>query len=229
MSIRIVLVDDQRLFIESLATVISSTVEDIEVVGTAFDGPSALDCVGRTKPDVVLMDVRMPGMDGVEATKLITKRFPDVHVVMLTTYDDDRYVTEALKHNAVGYLLKDVPISELAASIRAVHAGAVLISPAVAARLVTQLNSRSGPEAGANETASSDTPPDWLRELSRREREVLELVALGLDNVEIADRLCIAVQTVKNHVSVIYSKLGVHKRVAAMEMARSASIINTDL
>lgn len=217
--IKLLLVDDQTLFVESLKTVLRTRAKDMIVIGVANDGSSALEMVAREQPDVILMDVRMPGMNGVETTRQIKEKFPSIKVLMLTTFDDDDYVVEALKIGAVGYLLKDVPPAELIKAIRALHEGGVLISPKVAAKIVDKLISPSVKERSPNSEINL-----LINDLSNREKEVLRLLAQGFDNKEIATQLFIAEQTVKNHVSVIYSKLGVHDRVQASRKADEIGI-----
>ncbi len=217
--IRVLLVDDQTLFVESLKTVLRAKAKDITVVGVACQGDEAVALVAEHRPDVVLMDVRMPGMDGVEATRRIKARFPETRVLMLTTFDDDEYVLEAVKLGIVGYLLKDTPPAELITAIRAVCEGGVMISPKVAAKIVAQFANPSGKGAGA-ETETQGTAFD----LSNREKEVLRLLGRGFNNKEIAAQLFIAEQTVKNHISVIYSKLGVHDRLQAYRLAKEIGI-----
>lgn len=213
--IKIVLVDDQTLFVESLRTVLETRAEDMRVVGVANDGNQAIKVVAETCPDIVLMDVRMPGMNGVESTRIIKERYPDTRVLMLTTFDDDQYVIEALRLGAVGYLLKNMPPAELISAIRAVYEGGVLISPQVANKLVGLLtNSQNKPE----EHHQNNSIVSLVNQLSSREKEILQLMAEGFDNKEIAKELYIAEQTVKNYVSVIYSKLGVRDRVQASRM-----------
>jgi DNA-binding NarL/FixJ family response regulator len=220
--IQIILVDDQTLFVESLRTVLEMRADDMAVIGVAYDGAQAVELVGECKPDVVLMDVRMPVMNGVESTRLIKEEYPDIKVLMLTTFDDDQYVVEALRLGAVGYLLKDMPPVELISAVRAVHEGGVLISPKVATKLVKKIVSPAGKEKDAsNPTINSNS---WVQELSEREKRILQLMAQGLDNKEIGKTLFIAEQTVKNHVSIIYSKLGVRDRVQASRLVIEAGL-----
>ncbi|HYH05135.1 MAG TPA: response regulator transcription factor [Bacillota bacterium] len=220
--IRILLVDDQMLFVESLRTVIETRSPDIKVVGVAHDGAAALQLVASLQPDVILMDVRMPKMDGVESTRRIKEQFPEARVLMLTTFDDDHYVVEALRLGAVGYLLKDMPPAELISAVKAVHEGGVLISPKVATKLVAKLS--APPAAKPPETPEQPKTTDPVFDLSSREQEILQLMAAGLDNREIAAKLYIAEQTVKNYVSIIYSKLGVRDRVQASRLAIEAEL-----
>lgn len=212
--IRVALADDQVLFVESLKNVLRTRARDIEVVGIAHDGEQAISLVETTQPDLILLDVRMPTMDGVEATRAIHEAHPDIIIVMLTTFDDDEYVYRALEHGAVGYLLKDIPPSELIASIRALREGAVLVSPTIASKLL-----RRAHRGNAKGAAPIDTPPRWLSDLTARELQVLTLMVQGMDNREIAADLDLAEQTIKNAVSVIYSKLGVRSRVQAVNTA----------
>ncbi len=211
--IEVLLVDDQVLFVESLKTVMDTRAQDIRVCGVARTGKEAIESVIRHQPDVILMDVRMPVMDGVEATRIIHSSYPDISIMMLTTFDDDEYVVEALNHGAVGYLLKDIPPDELISAVRAMYDGAIIISPQVANKL---LRAR---EAAAPGPAGAPAESGLLKFLSRREIEVLRLIGDGHDNGRIARKLGIAEQTVKNHVSIIYSKLNMHDRIQVMRLA----------
>lgn len=212
--IRLLLVDDQVLFVESLQTVIKTTTDDMEVIGIAANGSTAIKMAVELKPDIILMDVRMPDLSGVECTRIIKESLPNVHIMMLTTFDDDEYVLQALSLGAVGYILKDVHTSYLINAIRSVHKGGVLIAPKVARKLVDKLNPPAEEAASTRQTI--------LQSLSKREQEVLQQIAEGYPNKEIAQNLFIAEQTVKNYVSVIYSKLGVHDRAQALRLAIDA-------
>lgn len=218
--IKLLLVDDQTLFVESLRIVLNVLAREIVVTGVASNGQEALELVEREDPDVVLLDVRMPVMDGVECVKEIRSKFPNVKVLMLTTFDDDQYVAEALESGAAGYLLKDVPPPDLIAAVRAVHQGGVMLSPKVATKLVEL--AQTGGDAGANRQQSG---PSWLNELNNREKEILRLLAQGFENREIAHQLYIAEQTVKNYVSIIYCKMGVRDRVHATRLAIEAKLV----
>ena len=217
--IRVLLVDDQVLFVESLRTVLETRAADFDVVGVALSGREAIRLVVERHPDIILMDVRMPDMDGVEATRIIHEAYPDIHVLMLTTFDDDVYVVEALNHGAAGYMLKDIPPEDLIVSLRAVCSGSIIISPQVANKLLR--NRESEPLAEEDVVTPPASSESFLRYLSRREIEILRLIGQGADNVLIAKKLSIAEQTVKNHVSVIYSKLHVHNRMQAMKLANT--------
>ncbi len=189
----------------------------IEVIGEAGDGQAALDAYAALKPDVVLMEVRMPGMDGVEATRRLRARWPEARIIILTTFDDDTYVFEGLRAGASGYLLKDVSGQELAAAVRTVAAGGALIEPSVARKVLAEF-ARLAP---ASRPAESALPEP----LSERESEILRLLAQGLSNGEIADRLSLAEGTVKNYVTNILQKLDVRDRTQAALRARELGLI----
>ena len=214
--IRILLVDDQRLMREGLR-ILLELEPDLEIAGEATNGQEALDAYAEIEPDVVLMDVRMPGMDGVEATWRLRERWPSALVIILTTFDDDEYVFEGLRAGARGYLLKDVSGHDLADAVRTVAAGGALIEPSVARRVVAEF-ARMAPPARQ--------PDNGLAEpFSEREREILRLVAQGLTNREIADRLSLAQGTVKNYVTTILQKLGARDRTQAALRARELGIL----
>jgi len=214
--IKVLIVEDQVLFAESLAAVLETRYSDIEVIGVRNSGIEAIEAIGNCIPDIILMDVRMPGMNGVECTKRILEKNPDLRIMMLTIFDDDEYVVEALSLGAVGYLLKDVPPTELVVSIRAAIKGGIHISPKIAEKLVVKMIQS---ENKLLSRVNLPSIPVWLNELTIREREILQLVVGGFNNKEIAQRLYIAEQTVKNHVSMIYSKMGVHDRMHALHLA----------
>ena len=214
--IRILLVDDQRLMREGLR-ILLELEPDLEIVGEAENGEAALGAYERIKPDVVLMDVRMPGMDGVEATWRLRERWPGARVIILTTFDDDEYVFEGLRAGAQGYLLKDVSGHDLAEAVRTVAAGGALIEPSVARKVVAEF-ARVAPPARA---ADSGLPEP----LSEREQEILHLLAQGLSNREIAIRLNLAQGTVKNYVTTILQKLGVRDRTQAALRARELGLL----
>ena len=209
--IRVLIVDDQSLFAQSLKTLLDTYTDDIEVVHIAENGKEAVDTIGSFHPDVTLMDVKMPVMNGVEATRRIMKQNPQMQILMLSTFDEVQYVNEALQFGAMGYLLKDITPMELIVSIRAAMQGVTQISPSVAKRLIDHKFESSVVQSGAYE---------WFTTLTDREKEVFKLVAKGYDNHEIADELHIAYQTVRNYVSLIYSKLGVQDRFQIIKHAQ---------
>lgn len=213
--IRLVLADDQRLFVDNLRIVLESRTEDISVLGIAYDGREAIALCEATTPDIVLLDVRMPGLDGVEAAKRIHAARPSLKILMLTTFDDDQYVHQAQSHGAVGYILKNVSPEDLIASIRAVHGGALLFAPSPHERLI-----RRGGDAAA-EGASDEELRQIVDSLTSRELQIVKLIALAYDNRHIAERLSIAEQTVKNSLSVVFSKFGVTKRTQLMRLFES--------
>jgi DNA-binding NarL/FixJ family response regulator len=217
MSIRVLLVDDQALFREGLETLLS-VHKDIRVVGQACNGQEAVEVAARAQPDVVLMDVRMPVMDGVRATRLLVEAQPQSRVIVLTTFDDDEYIFDALRAGAVGYLLKDVASAQLVEAIRAAARGESILEPSIAAKVIAEFTrvSRLVPA----------TQMDQLVEpLSERELEILSLIARGDSNKEIATQLYIAEGTVKNHVTHILGKLEVRDRTQAALKARELGLI----
>ncbi|MDQ2903989.1 MAG: response regulator transcription factor [Ktedonobacteraceae bacterium] len=220
-SIRILLCEDQTLMRQGLHTVLELE-PGFQVVGEAADGDEAikrykeLQALG-SGPDIVLMDIEMPRINGVQATAAITTVDPRAKVIMLTTFDYDDYVFDAVKAGAMGYLLKDVPATELTSTIRSVNAGEPFIQPKVASKLLIEFG-RAGRAASAHNTQPVD-------ELSTREIEVLKLLAAGASNRDIAERLVLAEGTVKNHVSNILSKLHAENRTQAANMARERKLI----
>ena len=207
--IRIVLCDDQEIVTEGMQ-VILGTVRDFEVIGVAHDGAEAVDLVAELNPDLVLMDLRMPIMNGIQATREIRQRYPAVKVLVLTTYDDDGWVFDAIRAGASGYLLKDTPRAHLIGAIRGTVAGDTYVDPQVAGKLFGQI-SQSGP-AGVGETTIG-------KNLSERERAVLKLIANGSSNADIADVLHLSKGTVQNYVSNILAKLDVTDRTQAAVLA----------
>ena len=214
--IRIVLVDDQELVRTGFRMVLDSQ-PDLAVVGEAADGAEAVRVVEKVSADVVLMDVRMPVLDGVEATRRICGAGERPRVLVLTTFDLDEYAFAALKAGASGYLLKDVPAAELLSAIRAVHSGDAVVAPSTTRRLLDQL---------APMLPAGDEPaPPSLDALTDREREVLLNVAQGLSNAEIAERLFLSEATVKTHVGRILMKLGLRDRVQAVVLAYETGLV----
>jgi RNA polymerase sigma factor (sigma-70 family) len=207
--IRLLLVDDQSLICQGLKAMLSLET-DLEVIGTADNGEMAIEQVGTLEPDVVLMDLRMPVMDGREATRLISQQFPDVKVLVLSTFDDDRYIADSIRAGAKGYLLKDMPSEELAQAIRVVHQGYTQMGPGLLEKLM--LNSVPRPEDVLEPDSVSQELPKEFALLTPREREVLELVALGLTNRDIAQQLYISEGTVKTHVTHLLTRLNLRNR-----------------
>jgi NarL family two-component system response regulator LiaR len=200
--IRVVLVDDHAMLRRGLATFLL-VFDDLELAGEAASGEAAIQLCAQVLPDVVLMDMVMPDMDGVTATHAIRQQFPEVQVIALTSFKEEELVQDALQAGAIGYLLKDVSADELAQAIRAAHAGRATLSPEAAqalARAATQ-------------------PPTPGQDLTKRERDVLALLVEGLNNTQIADRLVVSPSTIKSHVSHILAKLGVASRTEAAALA----------
>jgi len=210
---RVVIVDDQEMVRTGLRMVLDSEA-DIVVAGEAGDGGAAVRLVDRERPDVVLMDVRMPGMDGIEATQRITEAHPEVAVLVLTTFDLDEYVYGALRAGASGFLLKDAPADDLVHAIRVVANGDALLAPQVTKRLILEFASR--PESHE---------PEGLDSVTERELEVLRCVARGLTNAEIADELFLGETTVKTHVSRLLTKLGLRDRVQLVVVAYESGLV----
>jgi DNA-binding NarL/FixJ family response regulator len=209
--IRVVVVDDQELMRAGFRMILEAQ-GDILVVGEASDGVSAIDVAASTNPDVVLMDIRMPRMDGVEATR----RLRNNRVIILTTFDHDEYVVEALRAGASGFLLKDAPPEELIRAVRVVAAGDALLAPTVTRRLLDRV---------VAQLATAHAPNPQLEQLTEREREVLQLVARGRSNSEIAGELHVSETTVKTHVSHMLVKLDLRDRVQAVVMAYESGLV----
>jgi DNA-binding NarL/FixJ family response regulator len=204
---KILVCDDQAVVRDGLELLLKLE-RDIEVVGTASDGSQALEIIARGAPDLVLMDLKMPGMNGIEATRQIRAHFPQVKVLVLTTYDDDQWVFDAIRAGASGYLLKDTPREEIVRAIRGTLSGKAFVDPAVAGKLMQQV------------TGNQTQPETQVTEkLTEREVDVLRLIARGLNNSEIAARLHLSDGTIRNHVSAILSKLGVSDRTQAAVIA----------
>ena len=207
--IRVLAADDQRVVREGLAMLLG-LLPDVEVVGTAADGEEVLVLAGQLRPDVILMDLRMPQVDGVEATRRLRERDPAVKVVVLTTYADDRSVIDALRAGALGYLTKDAGAAEIQQALHRVAGGQAALDPAVQLHLV---------EAIADGVPSGSAPATLPDGLTPREAEVLTLIAAGLSNAEIADRLVVSEATVKSHVNHILPKIGARDRAQAVGYA----------
>lgn len=219
--IRVLLVDDQTLIRQGIAMLLELE-PDLEVVGAVGDGRAAIEAVERLHPDVVLMDVRMPGMDGVTATRELNRRFPDVGVIILTTFDDDEYIFEGLKAGARGYLLKDISSEEMAEAVRTVARGEALIQPSIARKVVAEF-SRLAVSAPPTPERAAPKPPNALTE---RELDVLKALARGMSNKEIAAALVITEGTVKTHISNILAKLDVRDRTQAVLKAQQLRFLD---
>jgi DNA-binding NarL/FixJ family response regulator len=213
--IRVLVCDDQWIVCEGLEAILNDDPE-IEVVGIAHDGAGALEQIPTAKPDIVLMDLRMPGMNGIQATHQITQKYPDVKVLVLTTYGADEWVFDAIRSGAAGYLLKGTPRPSLIQAVKGTAAGATHVDPAVAGKLFEQIAQSSRP---APQTGIAD-------ELSDRERDVLRLLARGLSNAEIASRLYLSQGTVRNYVSAILTKLQVADRTQAAVLALRYGLVD---
>ena len=213
--IRVVVADDQALVRSGFRMILDSQ-KDIEVVAEAGDGREALERARELEPDVVLMDIRMPELDGLEATRRLLAGDGTTRVLILTTFDADEYVYEAMKSGASGFLLKDVRPEQLAEAVRVVAAGESLLAPAITRRLIEQFVRRPPPGAAR---------PPQLEELTERELDVLMLVARGLSNAEIAQELVLTEATVKTHVTHILTKLGLRDRVQAVVLAYESGLV----
>jgi DNA-binding NarL/FixJ family response regulator len=203
--IQLLLVDDQGIIREGLRSLLEAKT-DLQIVGEAENGQMAVELALSLKPDVILMDVRMPIMDGVAATRALTEKAPDIKVLVLTTFDDDEYVTQAIRCGAKGYLLKDTPSTELADAIRAVHKGYTQFGPGLI-------------EKTLGGSPSSVEPPPEFAQLTPREQEVLQLIAKGCSNREIAEQLYISERTVKNHVNSVLRRLNLRDRTQVAILA----------
>ena len=213
--IRVLVADDQALVRAGFRAILE-VQDDLEVVGEAEDGDEAVSLARELRPDVVLMDIRMPSVDGIEATRRLIRDGDAPRILMLTTFDLDEYVYEAMKAGASGFLLKDAPRDQLVGAVRTVAAGDALLAPALVRRLIEDFVRRPAPGAG---------PPAELDDLTEREREVLTLIARGLANAEIAARLFVSEATVRTHVTHILGKLGLRDRVQAVVLAYETGLV----
>jgi DNA-binding NarL/FixJ family response regulator len=217
MSIKILIADDQALVRAGFKMILDAE-DDLDVIGEAVDGNQAVELARRLKPDVVLMDIRMPELDGIEATRRVIEAASEenpVRVLMLTTFDLNEYVYEALRAGASGFLLKDVPPEQLAEGIRVIAAGEALLAPSITKRLISEFAQAAPPDP---------EPPAGFDELTDREREVFGLIARGLSNAEIAAELVVSETTVKTHVARVLMKLGMRDRVQVVVLAYESGI-----
>jgi DNA-binding NarL/FixJ family response regulator len=212
--IRIAIADDQALVRGGFRMILTAQ-PDFDVVGEAADGQAAVDLCRGTTPDIVLMDIRMPVLDGLEATRRVVIGSPSTRVLMLTTFGEDDFVWQAMNAGASGFLLKDVPPEDLVGAVRTVHRGDALLAPSITRRLIEEFV--SGPQPGA--------APQSVEALTEREREVLRLIAAGLTNAEIAKRLILGETTVKTHVTRVLAKLGLRDRVQAVVFAYETGVV----
>ncbi|OLZ64371.1 DNA-binding response regulator [Streptomyces sp. IMTB 2501] len=215
-TIRVLIADDQQMVRQGF-TVLLNTQPDIEVIGQAVDGLDAIARTAELAPDVVLMDIRMPELGGIEATRRITVEHPAVKVLVLTTFDLDEYVYEALRAGASGFLLKDASADQLAEAVRVVAAGDALLAPGITRRLIAEFSRLDGSRRAPLKQRVGD--------LTERETEVLALIAQGLSNAEIAEQLVVAEQTVKTHVGRILVKLGLRDRTQAAVFAYESGLV----
>jgi DNA-binding NarL/FixJ family response regulator len=212
--IRVLICDDQKIVCEGLRAILA-TVGQVTVVGIAHNGLEALDMIPASRPDLILMDLKMPVMNGIQATKIIREKFPEVRVLVLTTYDTDEWVLDAIRNGAAGYLLKDAPQEDLARAIKEVFQGLSPIDPQVARKLFDHV---------ARQPALSMPDQQVLSRLSDREREILQLLGRGFSNADIAQSLFLTEGTVKNYVSTVFTKLGVTDRTQAALFAVRAGL-----
>lgn len=215
--IRVMLVDDQQLIRQGIRILLEQET-DMEVTAEASNGLEALNLIRQGQPDVVLMDVQMPEMDGVECTRQLLQSHPEIGVIILTTFDDDDYIFDGLRAGARGYLLKDVSSAELAAAVRTVAEGNALIQPSISRRVISEFARLSG----------KGSSPELVEALTPRELDVLRGLADGLSNLEIADKLVITEGTVKNHVSSLLAKLQVRDRTQAVLKAQKFNLLKKD-
>lgn len=227
-AVKVLVVDDQQLMRDGISSLLS--IQDgIEVIGTAVNGQEAIEQALALTPDVILMDVRMPVMNGITATEHVRRQLPTCQVLMLTTFDDEEDIVKALIAGANGYLLKDIPAQDLAQAVRLAHRGIYQIEPSIAGKLVSVLIKQTGsgpvsPAAPAKKESSAQAVAAQF-DLTEREMEVLQLIATGATNREIAEELVVSEGTVKNHVSNILSRLGLRDRTQAAIFARENNLL----
>jgi DNA-binding NarL/FixJ family response regulator len=218
--LKILLADDQKIITESLSAYLTNYADDLLIVGIATNGREAVNMVYERHPDIVLMDVLMPEMNGIEAVTAIKAKNNDVKIIMLSTYDDDEYVRASISAGASGYLMKDTSPTELIGAIRALKNNIIQISPELAKKIVQQ-KFNGGEKVLSSKMDNADKNLPELKFLSKREKEVFTLLVMGYDNEKIAEKLFVSVQTIKNYISMIYSKLGVKNRFEIIRLANS--------
>jgi DNA-binding NarL/FixJ family response regulator len=218
--LKILLVDDQKIITESLSAYLTNYADDLLIVGIANNGIEAVNMASERRPDIILMDVLMPEMNGIEAVTAIKAKNTDVKIIMLSTYDDDEYVRASILAGASGYLMKDTSPTELISAIRALKNNIIQISPDLAKKIVQQ-KFNGGEKVLSSKMDNADKNLPELKFLSKREKEVFTLLAMGYDNEKIAEKLFVSVQTIKNYISMIYSKLGVKNRFEIIRLANS--------
>ncbi len=214
--IKVIICDDQEIVCQGLRTILNNDAH-IEVVATAHDGLELLPLVESLHPDLVLMDLKMPGMNGIQATQRIKQTYPQVHVLILTTYDDDEWLFDAIRSGAAGYLLKDTPSTQLIEAVKGTATGGSFLDPAVAGKLLTSFSRQR-----------SSSPRKSSIILTDRERDIMQLMARGLANADIARELYLSEGTVRNYTSAIFSKLGVNDRTQAVLAALRHGLVDLD-
>ena len=221
-NLRILLADDQVLFAETLSTLLNNYADDINVIGIAENGEKAVAMTREYRPDIILMDVRMPKMDGIEAVRIIKKEFPKINIIMLSTYREEDLVRSSLMVGTSGYLLKDISPTELIAAIRALNSGIMQISPDIVKQLIQNKYNPNEKLTGTDlDDPAVNEQFEWIHSLTRRERELFILLATGYDNEEISEKMSLSLQTVMNMVSIVYSKLGVKDRFEIIRLANN--------
>jgi DNA-binding NarL/FixJ family response regulator len=224
--IHIVIADDQVLFAESLKIVLENKSDDIKVMGIAYDGYEAIRSINKYKPDVMLLDIYMPKLDGIEVTKILHKKYPAMRILILTTTENIQDMERALKHGASGYLLKNIAPDDLVNSIRVIMDGDLLITSTFANKFIKKAVSQNQDGRWKGDKQEQLT---WLEELNEREKEILLLIIQGLSSKEIAQLIAIGEQTVRNYLSRIYSVMGVESKSKAIEKAKSLYLLDREL
>lgn len=217
--IKVMIADDQELIRESLKIVLGAN-PDMEVTDTVTDGNQVLSSIKKKRPDVILMDIRMPGMDGVECTRLVKEKYPEINIIVLTTFDDDEYIFGALKHGASGYLLKGISMKELAEAIRTVYSGKAMINPEITSKVLKLFNQM------AKSNYSIQVEESYTEELTKTEWRIIQKIGCGLSNKEISAELLLSEGTVRNYLSSILSKLNLRDRTQLAIWAVQTGTVN---